>query len=817
MSIAQLHSRIDQVKVYAKGSTVTRLANLTDITQQTHQTSDQGSNQDAPHDSLAPDFEVEIVDLPLALDDASVRVRLRSNDPGITDSIANHIIVTDVRVGLSVPQGAEIVTSSLETEIRTAQAEVDHLEDLESQIELEIAILHQLDLPQRPIGEQGKAPPPSPMGARLALANFKDQQKRLHSQEKRQVQEKLRQAKEHLVDLQQQQLLASNANVAQKHELRKTIIARIHRVHQPTEALSSAVHLELDQIQLVAEYFVNGAQWQPTYVCHLNSVTNTAMIAVRGMIAQCTGEDWQGVKIELSTAQPSTWCELPELPALRLGRSQTVAGSKAWRSPPAGSELLFTDYDDQKKFLTTTNHTEQLKKQLRAQSPEAWQIPQVSGLMDLAEFPFFQYILSSVGTGPEASLAASSNVGFQSGSNFSVTNSITKKAQVPKSFRGSDRDHYHEELDITLGSQLDESPEPVLGRSAPVPSAAPMPQSLTTAPPRYVAREFKSRGRGVLSESAPAMFSDPGDQTKPDIENQIENHIKNYGVMRLATPSDLVNRGKLTIPEPEALYLESLKRWQVKVDFDITEVLGTASIKTLGTGNNSLSGVPERIRQEVGNFDFVYVGTGRIDVPADGQYHSVPLLQENAEIDLRYVVVPRENTNVFRIAQLRNPLSAPLLAGPADIYVDGAYLFSTEITTVPPRGQMELALGVEQSIKVARNTSFKEGRSSMSLVAFNELRHSIHIAITNPMAKAARIEVRERIPIAQPDAKVDVTITRVIPDWEKYEQQERNEPIKGGYRWRIQVPAGVTKELMIDYTIKTFVDQELVNGNRREN
>lgn len=103
----------------------------------------------------------------------------------------------------------------------------------------------------------------------------------------------------------------------------------------------------------------------------------------------------------------------------------------------------------------------------------------------------------------------------------------------------------------------------------------------------------------------------------------------------------------------------------------------------------------------------------------------------SAEIDLRYIVVPREDPNVFRIAQLRNPLRAPLLAGSTDVYVDGEYILSTRIDTVPPQGQMELGLGVEQSIKVARNTAFKEVRSGESLVAFNELRHSVRVEIAN--------------------------------------------------------------------------------------
>jgi uncharacterized protein (TIGR02231 family) len=222
------------------------------------------------------------------------------------------------------------------------------------------------------------------------------------------------------------------------------------------------------------------------------------------------------------------------------------------------------------------------------------------------------------------------------------------------------------------------------------------------------------------------------------------------------------------------------------------------------------------VRHVAGSFDYAYSADGRVDVSSDGQFHSVALTSKSTDVDLRYIVVPREDTNVFRIAQLRNPLQAPLLAGPADVYVNGEYILSTNIATVPPKGQMELGLGVEQAIKVARNTSYDEVRSGETIVAFNELRHKIKIDITNLLPREAKIEVRERLPIPQEGAKVDVQINQVTPAWEQYKQKERSAPIRGGYRWRVEVPAKEQETLEVDYTVKTFVDSELIGGNRRE-
>ena len=759
MSIAQLASKIDKVKVYAEGSTVKRLASLSAIAWQ---------NENDEY------IEVEIVGLPLALDDGSVRVRV-DNGPE-TDS---NIMVTDVRVGLHVPPPVEVPISDLEVSIQSAKAEVDRLNDLMNVIAIEMAALNVLHVPDRPTGEAGKAPPTSPTGARIALANFKDEQKQLRIKEKRELESQQRKATEHLAELQQQQNLASNANVAKENELRKTIVARLQiRDRQ-------AASLPPDNLQLIVEYFVQGAKWTPTYVCRLNSANNTAAIALRALICQRTGEDWSGVQIELSTATPMGWCELPELPSLRLGRSQAFASKKAWRNPPKGAEILFEDYDLQRQIAYSAISTTSVSQN--------FQIPVLETLSSVTQSILNQKIenlkIDSVadlsqnllGRGVNSVELASEDISFDEQNQYFGAISSEVDAEVDE-----------------LRSML----QPNMSRS--MPSAAPERME------SQVMRKAMAPPKRSMSLERPTVSAVMQEATFDPVQE-----ITNYGLMRLADPSNISQRGKLSLPDVQTLYLESLKRSQMTINFDLAMVLRKALLLA-ACSNITLPAGGTNVREMAGAFDFAYLGSGRIDIPSDGQFHSVALLEENAEIDMRYVVVPREDTNVFRIAQLRNPLRSPLLSGSTDVYVDGEYILSTRINTVPPKGQMELGLGVEQSIKVARNTSFKEVRSGMSLVAFNELRHSIHIAIANRLGRNARIEVRERVPVPQADVKVDVTVTQVSPAWEKYEQQERNAIIKGGYRWHVNVPAGGETELTADYTIKTFVDNELVNGNRRE-
>ncbi|MEB3339021.1 MAG: DUF4139 domain-containing protein, partial [Leptolyngbyaceae bacterium] len=564
---------------------------------------------------------------------------------------------------------------------------------------------------------------------------------------------------------------ASTARETKEHELRKTVVICL----SPVPARS---------LKVILEYFVPGARWTPAYVCRLDSRANTAAIAVRALICQRTGEDWSGVRLELSTAEPLAWCELPELPSLRLGRVQAVPQKSGWRSPPVGAESLFEDFDQQQ---TTA-------KAALIQSPDLSTVR-----------------VSSVSISPlpplESNFPQAQTADLPAPEQYFGTGAMS----IEKRGRGTSIQIENDEfadLDALLGS----APGGLRDQAQAMPPPAPA----AYAPGSFVRGRAASPSKGVAQakresrrEEAPAV----------EMEFQVQETITErlaYGLMRLGAAENRDQRGKLAIAPQRNLYIESLQHLNVTIQFDVLSVVQLAVSNAQSCLSTSLPPGSINVRTVAGSFDYAYRADGRVDVPSDGQFHSIALTSQSTDVNLRYVVVPREDTNVFRIAQLRNPLQAPLLAGSTDVYVDGEYILSTMITTVPPQGQMELGLGVEQGIKVARNISYQEARSGKILVAFNELCHQIQIAIANNLGKPARLEVRERVPIPQEGAKVDVHIDQVSPAWEKYEQVEREAPIQGGYRWQVQVPAGEQTTLSAQYTIKTYADSEVIGGNRRE-
>ncbi len=165
---------------------------------------------------------------------------------------------------------------------------------------------------------------------------------------------------------------------------------------------------------------------------------------------------------------------------------------------------------------------------------------------------------------------------------------------------------------------------------------------------------------------------------------------------------------------------------------------------------------------------------------------------------------------------MKNPLPAPLVAGPAEIYVGGEYVLSTTLPSVAPSGDFKLGLGVEQAIRCARNTRYREERSGTKIVATTELWHDITIDLVNNLDREIVCEVRERIPQPAEDAEVVVEEGAITPAWEPYTQEERSSPLEGGRRWRLAVPANTTRKLSAQYVVKLYANNELNGGNRRE-
>jgi len=659
------------------------------------------------------------------------------------------------RVGLEV-LGDDAPTPPDEKALQEARAEVRTLESHVKDLDRLSRRVARIVPSARPARLEGEPLPPSPHAGRLALLAFQQEKLRTLASAAQESQDLLRAARERLADLEDRKQRASSVRPPRPNELRKTLLV----------SLGAAGSVAEGQARMVFEYRVPGARWAPAYSVHFDADWSHASLAVRAVVAQRTGEDWAGVRLKLSTAAMHSWTELPELTSLRLGRWQPPARS-GWRSPPTGVEELYADYDR-------------------------------AAVVRKAQISLLDQIVEEGRIAPRTEVALG----------------------APKDIVGE----FTKLLESALPPPPPPSPRvpPAAPQSVPGPGeftrmfSAPRPAPPAAAQlagsPAEFTQTMKSAAPPLIPAQAAAPPPPPGARSSP--RDVAEAPIRpapsalDYAVLHMPGADDR-GRGKLAAIEL-ATRLEIFTQTRVRVHVNALAIVQQAHTEAM-----QLSSLPaaHALPSSVNGFDYAYRAELPVDVPSDGQFHSIPLLQGEAPSRLYYVTVPRVAPSVFRFSDIVNPLDAPLLPGPADIYSGGAFLMTAPLRLTPSRGVIRLGLGVEQRIKVARNTAYAEEAAGIMSGNLN-LKHDIHIEIRNLLRVPAQIEVRERVPVTRDgDEQIRLAVS-AKPPWEPYEPAEGS--LRGGHVWKVLVKPTEVAQLHAAYTITVPAKMELAAGNRRE-
>lgn len=660
---AGTQSRIDRVRVYRRGATVTRVVELGEVPE-----------------------TVRLVGLPLGLLDPTVRVRVLAGD----------CTAGAPRIGLHAKAPEDLPETPDETALRELRRTIQRDEARIETLRSEAGVLESIEVPPRP--QVLDAPPrTSPMAARVALERFTHDRIDERLAEIRRLESGLVGLREDLLAREDALRRANRRNLASRQSLSKALEVDLRGTRQ------GPLRLEVD-------YHVPGARWAPSYQCHVDPVAQSASIHQRAVVIQDSGEDWQQAVLELSTALPQRFSELPKLSALRIGRSQPEPPVPGFRAPPTGSASLFADFD----------------------------------------------------RGPRP---APSTPGF-----------------------------LHDWVEQEMDDDAFSAPPMAMAMADAEVAAPPSPAVRASGAPR------KARAKREAVTAPP-----PSEPTLPDFAN-----------LRLAGPRS-PDRGHLLPDSTTDRYRRSLDALGLAVEGDLETLLKRARHRAEAAARVRLPAGMFEVVGTAGAFDHTYVTEHRVDVPSAPAFHSIPLASRDTEVTLTHVVVPRVDPNVFRVADLLNPTHSPLLPGPVEVYVDGRYVLSSRITLVGPGERFQLGLGVEQGIRCARNTTYRETRSGSAVVAMNELHHTVTIELHNQLGRPIRAEVRERLPAAAEGAEVAVEEVEVQPAWEPWDQREvGGTRLQAGRRWQLPVQAGERITLLAHYVVKIYANNELVDGNRRE-
>lgn len=343
------------------------------------------------------------------------------------------------------------------------------------------------------------------------------------------------------------------------------------------------------------------------------------------------------------------------------------------------------------------------------------------------------------------------------------------------------------------------------------PEAAKRGGALASMPARHLDEhddaELSVGGGGGYDDGAPDMHDDmPGAAHAPTRE------LLDFGRLRLAGPQD-TERGQLRARDAEALALEGLDESardtkRAAIGAALHELRARSAALT-SLSAPALHSYPEALL----GFDHRYDARSRVEVPSDGSFHTVSVTDAEGAATLRHVGVPGEDPAVYRTLRLSNPLEGAVLHGPVDISLDGALVVSGTITPTPAGGALTVGMGIDESVKLARNLRFREESAGL-MGGSVHLVHELDIEVRNTGAQAIRLEVRERVPVtAKGEDEIEVRTGAVAPAWQEHVQDDP--PLEGGKRWVIDLESGAHTTLRAEYTVRIAAKNELVGGNRR--
>lgn len=129
------------------------------------------------------------------------------------------------------------------------------------------------------------------------------------------------------------------AEATRRDVARKLVQARadLEKVQAKRGAATKQVAVELDAeragtLELAVSYAVPSAGWQPIWDARLAPETSTMQLEFLGSVWNRSGEDWTGVTLAVSTAQPRRGLVVPQLASRYLERQAPVA---VYQSAPA--------------------------------------------------------------------------------------------------------------------------------------------------------------------------------------------------------------------------------------------------------------------------------------------------------------------------------------------------------------------------------------------------------------------------------------------------------------------------------------------------
>ena len=259
---------------------------------------------------------------------------------------------------------------------------------------------------------------------------------------------------------------------------------------------------------------------------------------------------------------------------------------------------------------------------------------------------------------------------------------------------------------------------------------------------------------------------------------------------------------RTTIPELQPLYLSkapppSPRYYDSAAKRAVPQVSAGAARESVA--EDEMAFVPAPAQVSVQLLSASYTAPNRATIPSTGEGRKSFLASNPVEAALRRVAAPAVDERAWLTAKGRNETGAPLLAGPVELFVEGAFVGRTNIGDVPEGGELELSFGADPRIKVER-TVLDRNREDTGLFSKRErLTYKVRTTLKSLYREAVEVEILDRLPVSR-DEDIEVKILEAtagavedaakpgVRTWKLSLDPRKEQKIEVGYE--VTYPAG---------------------------
>ncbi|ROT26848.1 DUF4139 domain-containing protein [Micromonospora sp. HM5-17] len=190
-----------------------------------------------------------------------------------------------------------------------------------------------------------------------------------------------------------------------------------------------------------------------------------------------------------------------------------------------------------------------------------------------------------------------------------------------------------------------------------------------------------------------------------------------------------------------------------------------------------------------------------VAVPADGAAHRAVVAVLDLTAALDYLTAPVRTPDVHLRATVVNSSPHTLLPGPASVFHGGDFVGSTPLPVWAPGEEVELALGLDDRIRVKRELVRRtDTKATLGSTRRREVEYRTTVANHTP--RPARVTVLDQLPVSRAEG---ITVRELRLDPAPTERGDLGE-----LRWRLELAPGASREIVFGLRVELAKGVELV-------